>query len=347
MIFIPIFNIKKGETVVTLKEGATVRDLKEAISKLYGIAGSIHVTAVRKGFLSIVLSDADKIEDYLEEDTKIVWHEEESGDLYYYRTFRFSSIYNVDAIGEKTVLMGGLGTAGSWVLLPLTALGFRSFILLDSGVVDSYDVCRQPLYYAKDLGKNKVEAAMRIEEYGGLKVKISNIHVPTRARGGDVKEALENLVELVKECDIVISSFDEGDARLVLYVLSMLYGKAHVSVSLGENVSIILLSRNSEDACRWCTRGVEDIRKLWLEKAPCTRVSASIPLISAGVVAEVLARFYSGEQLEYNSWEVIIDLGGQISVRGRKMPRSEKCGVHKLLEEKDVIGELAKWLRGS
>ena len=66
---------------------------------------------------------------------------------------------NFNLIQDKVVAVFGIGGVGGTALEALTRTGFKNFILIDFDKVDPSNLNRQILYTAKDIGRNKVEAA--------------------------------------------------------------------------------------------------------------------------------------------------------------------------------------------
>ena len=66
---------------------------------------------------------------------------------------------NFNYIQDKTIAVFGLGGVGGTALEALARTGFKNFILIDFDKVDPSNLNRQILYTAKDIGRNKTEAA--------------------------------------------------------------------------------------------------------------------------------------------------------------------------------------------
>ena len=66
---------------------------------------------------------------------------------------------NFNLIQDKVVAVFGLGGVGGTALEALARTGFKHFILVDFDRVDASNLNRQIIYTAKDIGRNKVEAA--------------------------------------------------------------------------------------------------------------------------------------------------------------------------------------------
>ena len=66
---------------------------------------------------------------------------------------------NFNLIQDKVIAVFGLGGVGGTALEALVRTGFQHFIIVDFDKVDASNLNRQILYTAKDIGKEKVEAA--------------------------------------------------------------------------------------------------------------------------------------------------------------------------------------------
>ena len=66
---------------------------------------------------------------------------------------------NIKSLGDKTVLVIGLGGVGGTALEALARSGIKKFVLIDFDKVDETNLNRQVLYTKDDVGRNKVEAA--------------------------------------------------------------------------------------------------------------------------------------------------------------------------------------------
>jgi len=55
----------------------------------------------------------------------------------------------------------GVGGLGSVVMIALLRMGLKKIIIVDYDVVDNHNMNRQLMYSVKDIGKNKVDCAIR------------------------------------------------------------------------------------------------------------------------------------------------------------------------------------------
>lgn len=55
----------------------------------------------------------------------------------------------------------GIGGLGSVVMMSLLRLGIKKIIIVDYDVVDNHNMNRQLMYSVKDIGKRKVDCAIK------------------------------------------------------------------------------------------------------------------------------------------------------------------------------------------
>jgi molybdopterin/thiamine biosynthesis adenylyltransferase/rhodanese-related sulfurtransferase len=125
---------------------------------------------------------------------------------------RYSRHLIVDEIGVEgqrrlkgaRVLIIGAGGLGSPVSLYLAAAGVGRLGLVDFDTVDVTNLQRQILYGSADVGKPKLDAAIR-------RLTDLNPHVAVRAH--DVRLSSTNALEILRDYDIVVDGTDNFAAR--------------------------------------------------------------------------------------------------------------------------------------
>jgi len=110
----------------------------------------------------------------------------------------------VDRLAASTVALVGVGGLGSASGPYLAAAGVGRLILIDPGVVSATDLGRQILYTAADVGLPKVDVAAR-----ALSAQNPALHVTTERMALTV----DNLAELLANCDVVVDGLDNGPPR--------------------------------------------------------------------------------------------------------------------------------------
>ena len=70
-------------------------------------------------------------------------------------------LWNQDKLKQQIVLILGVGGLGSVVLMNVLRLGVKKVIIVDYDVVDIHNMNRQIMYGIADVGKTKVESALK------------------------------------------------------------------------------------------------------------------------------------------------------------------------------------------
>ena len=106
---------------------------------------------------------------------------------------------NFNLIQDKVIAVFGLGGVGGTALEALARTGFKNFVLIDFDKVDPSNLNRQILYTAKDIGRNKVEAAkeriLSINEEASIQVY--NI----KAQDFDFTQKIDYIVDAIDDVE--------------------------------------------------------------------------------------------------------------------------------------------------
>lgn len=115
----------------------------------------------------------------------------------------------INMLGNKTILVIGIGGVGGTALEALARSGFKKFILIDSDVVDISNLNRQVLFTKKDVGNDKIECAKNrlLEICPDFEIEI------IKAKIGESK--LEKLLKV--KPDFVIDAIDLVEGKLEIY----------------------------------------------------------------------------------------------------------------------------------
>lgn len=111
---------------------------------------------------------------------------------------------NFNLIQDKVVAIFGLGGVGGTALEALARTGFNNFILIDFDKVDPSNLNRQILYTAKDVGRNKVDAA---------KERILSINV-----GANIKtfNGKAQDFDFSQKIDYIVDAIDDVEGKLFI-----------------------------------------------------------------------------------------------------------------------------------
>ena len=106
---------------------------------------------------------------------------------------------NFNLIQDKVIAVFGLGGVGGTALEALARSGFKNFILVDFDKVDPSNLNRQILYTAKDIGRNKVEAAkeriLSINEEATIQV------YNEKAQDFDLNQKIDFIVDAIDDVE--------------------------------------------------------------------------------------------------------------------------------------------------
>ncbi|WP_243665750.1 HesA/MoeB/ThiF family protein [Vulcanisaeta sp. JCM 16159] len=112
-----------------------------------------------------------------------------------------------ERLSRAHVAVVGLGGLGTLVSMYLVGAGVGELTIIDYDTINITDLHRQLLYREEDIGKPKVEVAVK---------RLRDINSAVRVR--PVNEALtsENAEEVIKDVDVVVDALDNWLGRQVL-----------------------------------------------------------------------------------------------------------------------------------
>ncbi|MCD6113523.1 MAG: sulfur carrier protein ThiS adenylyltransferase ThiF [Bacteroidales bacterium] len=113
-------------------------------------------------------------------------------------------IYKI--LKDKTVGIAGIGGLGSNCAVSLARSGIGNIIIVDFDVVDKTNLNRQYFFY-NQIGEKKVFA---------LKKNIKKFNPEINVQALDVKLNKLNIVEIFKNCDIIVEAFDNAEMKQML-----------------------------------------------------------------------------------------------------------------------------------
>ncbi|MFN4181899.1 MAG: ThiF family adenylyltransferase [bacterium] len=128
-----------------------------------------------------------------------------------------------EKLSVSSVVIVGLGGLGSPVALYLTAGGVGTLSLVDGDVVEISNLHRQVLYDMGDLGKKKAYVTAE---------KLRAINPRIQVKTFDVPLSLENVLDVIAPCDVVVDGTDNFATRYLLNDACVLLGKPLVYGSI-------------------------------------------------------------------------------------------------------------------
>ncbi len=148
-----------------------------------------------------------------------------------------------NGLARARVLIVGVGGLGSPVALYLAAAGVGTIGVVDNDEVDLSNLQRQILHTTVEIGQPKVDSAARklAALNHGLKV------VPHRMRLGE-----ENVLDLVREYDLVVDGVDNFPARYLLNDACVLSGVPLVEGGILRFQGMVMVIRPGRGPCYRC-----------------------------------------------------------------------------------------------
>ena len=144
-------------------------------------------------------------------------------------------------IQDKVIAVFGLGGVGGTALEALARTGFKHFIIVDFDKVDASNLNRQILYTAKDIGKNKVNAAK--ERVLSINPEAEIQAIFAKAQDFDFNQPI----------DFMVDAIDDVDGKLFILRLAQEKNISHI-MSLGmanrfdnEKVHVTKLNKTHSD----------------------------------------------------------------------------------------------------
>ena len=116
--------------------------------------------------------------------------------------------------GSRVFIAGG-GGLGCPIALYLAVAGVGCVDIVDQDIVEQTNLNRQVLHWEKDIGRAKVQS---IEE------KIREINPDINVISSHVTITEDNVLELVKDADIIVDALDNFSARYLLNVAALQMG---------------------------------------------------------------------------------------------------------------------------
>ena len=124
---------------------------------------------------------------------------------------------NFNLITDKVIAVFGLGGVGGTALEALARTGFQHFLIVDFDKVDATNLNRQILYTAKDIGKNKVEAAKEriLAINPDADIKVFN----AKAQDFDFNQKIDFAVDAIDDVDgklFILKKVQENDIPSIM-----------------------------------------------------------------------------------------------------------------------------------
>lgn len=113
--------------------------------------------------------------------------------------------WNQNILSQQTVLILGVGGLGSIVMINMLRLGVKKLIIFDYDVVDTHNMNRQLMFGLEDIGKPKVESAIKNAHFHNIsKTEIEGNHF-------DALKNWQKIIKFAEESQVVYNCIDYGD----------------------------------------------------------------------------------------------------------------------------------------
>ena len=164
---------------------------------------------------------------------------------------RYSRHFMLPQVGERgqkrllqaKVLCIGAGGLGSPTAFYLVAAGVGTLGIIDSDHVDLSNLQRQILHRTQDVGRPKVESARETLEALNPDVKV--VPYPVRLTA-------ENIVEIIKDYDLVVDGSDNFDTRYLVNDACYLLKKPNVHGSIFQFEGMVTVFDPDRGPCYRC-----------------------------------------------------------------------------------------------
>jgi len=186
----------------------------------------------------------------------------------------------LEQLGKKTVGIAGCGGLGSNCAVALARVGVGKLIIADFDIIEKSNLNRQ-YYFFDQIGKKKVLT---------LKENIKRINPDVDIKAFDIKLDPENIVEIFKECDVVVEAFDLAEMKqMIIETLLEYYPDKYIVSGIGmagwgDNRSI---TTRKIDKLYICGDGKTEVSELVPPLAPRVGIVANM---QANQVMEILLK---------------------------------------------------------
>lgn len=235
----------------------------------------------------------------------------------YDRQIRLFGIEGQLRLKRSRVLVVGVGGLGTAAALYLVAAGVGHIILVDSERVELSNLNRQILYWTRDIGRLKTEAAVE-------KLRELNPGVVIETVAARVDERL--LRELVPRVDLVIDALDNWETRFLLNRVCVEYRKPLIHAGVQGLYGQLLVIVPGKTPCLQC---------LIPRQPPETR-----PFPILGTTAGLMAMLQVTEAIkiltgygEPSLGRLIVYDGYRMSFHEIKVSRRPDCPVCSMIRE--------------
>ena len=124
------------------------------------------------------------------------------------RSIKLLGIDKINSLKDKVILVAGIGGVGGTALEALARSGFTRFIIIDFDVVDESNLNRQILFTKDDVGKSKIECAIK---------RIKSINPDIQIKGISTKLDENSFNDFNEKVDFIVDAIDYIPGKLSIY----------------------------------------------------------------------------------------------------------------------------------
>jgi len=214
----------------------------------------------------------------------------------YDRQLPLLGVEGQEKLRRLTVLVAGVGGLGSFEALYLAEHGVGKLILVDYDIIDDSNLNRQPLYWTRDVGREKpIPAAEKIREINpDVEVEVVRERI-TR----------DNALELVKRADIIVDGLDNWEARFALDEASYHLGRPFIHAGVHGLQGQVIPVVPGETSCLRCLLppGLREPEKV-IALAPMVAMVAGIAVLELVKLVTGVGRANKGSMIVVDGYNM-------------------------------------------
>lgn len=247
------------------------------------------------------------------------------------RNTRFDHLRN---LRKSHVLLIGIGSMASWIIMHLVACGVGRITAVDGDVVELSNLSRQALYIESDLGRKKIIAAKdavnRLSSliiFNGIDKKLNSM-----------EETLESFKEsemITGYIDVVIQTADKPGIKITEWIAKASY-LMNIPLIRGNAKAAGPFMIPGKTACPFCKwpqimRDFSNAERIlaYDESLPgyanSAAISTEIAVQGALVAHQVISFLSKAEQIYTCNKQIGIHLSNEASIKLTNFPRDPHC----------------------
>ena len=175
---------------------------------------------------------------------------------------------------QSTIAIIGIGGLGSINAIYAAAAGFGRIKIVDHDVVDLSNLNRQVVHTTPDVSKKKVNSAVE---------KLNALNPEVKIEPYDLKVTEENIVDIIKDCNVVLDCLDNFSTRFLLNKTCIELRKPYIHAACYAFEGRVLTIVPGEGPCLQCF-----YPKKPQEMEPIPVVGAAVGIIASIEITEAI-----------------------------------------------------------